>query len=328
MGWEGPIDAGAGPSDSGKARVWAPPGSAAEVAPVHEPAPVAAPDAAPRGPIVPMPRAPMTVADIIDGSFLLLKARPRTVLLVAAAFSVPFQVLAAWLQRDLLPAMGEGTSDPSTMFVSDGSESSIPFAQLFLILLIGTLPLPFVGAVLARLAAGWYAGRDLTTAEAMREGLLPRKWLWLLLAWVPVHLAEGVAMIALVVPALFVMVFFQCVAPVIALEDVGPGMAVTRSARLVTRRYGWALLVGVLSIVLGYALEQALGFLPSLLIPLAPSSIQWILLAVVDSVVAIFVIPVVTSISLLLYFDLRIRTEGLDLELRAAEVFEPTAAGG
>jgi hypothetical protein len=267
----------------------------------------------------------MTVAEIIDGSFLLLKARPRTVLFVAAVFSVPIQILGAWLQRDLLPSMAEG-SDPSAMFVADSSETSVPFAALFLILLIGTLPLPFVGAVLASRAAGWYSGRDLTTGEAMREGLGGRKWLWLLAAWVPVHVAEGIAVAACFLPAVFVMVFFQCVAPVIALEGAGPGTAVARSARLVTRRYGWALLVGFLSVVLGYALEQSLGYLPSFLVLLAPSSIQWVLVAVVNSLVSIFVLPVVTSISILLYFDLRIRTEGLDLELRAAEVFEPVPA--
>ena len=44
----------------------------------------------------------MTVADILDGGFAIVKARPRRILGLTAAFVVPTQLAVALLQRDAL----------------------------------------------------------------------------------------------------------------------------------------------------------------------------------------------------------------------------------
>src|SRR5437762_4971579 len=48
----------------------------------------------------PLPLHPMTLSDVLDGAFKLLKANARTVLTVTAVFVVPIQLIAAYLQRD------------------------------------------------------------------------------------------------------------------------------------------------------------------------------------------------------------------------------------
>ncbi len=41
----------------------------------------------------------MTMPDLLDGSFAVIKARPRTVFTIAAAVLIPFHLMAAFLQR-------------------------------------------------------------------------------------------------------------------------------------------------------------------------------------------------------------------------------------
>ena len=54
----------------------------------------------------PLPLHPMTLSDILDGAFNLFKAEARTIVLVTAAFIVPVQIVAAFLQRDYLGGTG------------------------------------------------------------------------------------------------------------------------------------------------------------------------------------------------------------------------------
>ena len=51
----------------------------------------------------------------------------------------------------------------------------------------------------------------------------------------------------------------------------------------------------------------------------------WPLLAVGSIIAQIVVLPFVASATVLLYFDLRVRTEGLDLEMTAIDVFDRAA---
>ena len=63
----------------------------------------------------PLPLHPMTVGDILDGAFKLLKANVRTIVLVSAVFLIPVNLVAAFFQRDLLGGYGlvQLANDPS-----------------------------------------------------------------------------------------------------------------------------------------------------------------------------------------------------------------------
>src|SRR3954465_14902015 len=47
----------------------------------------------------PLPLHPMTVSDVLDGAFKLLKANLRTIMIVTAVFIVPLQLISAFVQR-------------------------------------------------------------------------------------------------------------------------------------------------------------------------------------------------------------------------------------
>jgi hypothetical protein len=112
---------------------------------------------------------------------------------------------------------------------------------------------------------------------------------------------------------------------VIGAERVGPIAGMRRSARLVTRRFwnvlGAALLGYLVELLFGFAIEALPTFVSFFI---GTEGVAWVFPAVVGIVSQLITLPVVAAITVLIYLDLRVRTEGLDLELRATEAF-PTA---
>jgi len=111
-------------------------------------------------------------------------------------------------------------------------------------------------------------------------------------------------------------------APVIALEKKRAGAAFSRAWALVRRRFWWVFGYGMIVWILSWCVLVG----PSLLT-------QTLFLGVIDSVgltaatiiqqlinflIRILVIPVPLACYVLLYFDLRIRTEGFDIALLTA----------
>ncbi|MEO7428046.1 MAG: hypothetical protein ABIY48_01565 [Acidimicrobiales bacterium] len=264
----------------------------------------------------------MTVSDVLDGAFAILKASPGTILAFTAVFAIPVQVLGAWLQRDLLGGASlldmMQQSDSSLTGVDSGGMSTT-WAQL--VLLFGpALALVFVASGIVRLVGAWHVGRDLTLGELLR-GSLPMAWP-LLGSWLLVHLAEGVGMLLCGFPGLAVMTWFLVTAPVIGAERLGPIQAMRRSARLVGRRFwpvmGLTLLSSIVAMLFGYAL----GLVPTTLsLLLGTDGYGWLLTAASGILTSLITMPIVGAITVLIYLDLRVRTEGLDLELDAVAAF-------
>jgi hypothetical protein len=95
-----------------------------------------------------------------------------------------------------------------------------------------------------------------------------------------------------------------------------------RSARLTARRFWPVMGLSLLSGLVAYLFSQALGLLPTVLtLFLGTDGVGWVLLAASGIFTSLITMPVVAAATVLIYLDLRVRTEGLDLELQAAEVF-------
>jgi hypothetical protein len=263
----------------------------------------------------------MTVSDVLDGAFAILKAAPATIIGFTAVFAVPVQLVGAWLQRDLLG--GESLLDvvegDSSLTGVEQSGTGSGWAQV--VLLFGpSLALVFVAAGIVRLVGAWHVGRDIPLGRLLRD-MVPLAWP-LLASWVLVHLAEGLGLLACGLPALAVMTWFLVTAPVVGAERLGPVKAMRRSARLVARRFWPVLGLIILSSIVMTLFGYAIGLVPtavSLLV--GTDGLGWVLTAASGILTSLITMPVVAATTVLIYLDLRVRTEGLDLELDATEVF-------
>ena len=301
---------------------WAVPGTPAEDPGVLAAvvAPVVPSDGPPRRdepPAVPVPLRAMSTSDRLDGSFRILKLAPGTVLSLAAAVVLPVQALAAALAADAGGREGwEVVLGPGPLtLLADDAPSPGPAIVL---LAVQSLGLSFVAAGIATLLSAWYLGRTATTTEVLAASA--RRLPSLAAAWLLVHLAELAFGLFLVLPAILPMLWFAVVAPVIAVEGAGPFAALKRSFRLTRRsldRVGGTVLAAAAVDVL---LRVLLG-----LVVVAGGADELpageVLAGVVGIAIQLLTVPFVAGVAALLYVDLRVRGEGIDIELAVVERF-------
>jgi hypothetical protein len=118
--------------------------------------------------------------------------------------------------------------------------------------------------------------------------------------------------------------------PVLFIEKVGLVEAMGRSWRLVQGRWWRTFLILILIFVLWYVVRLALGavlFLANTLLTIVISPILTLaIISSVGEVVYALATPVVQIALVLIYFDLRVRQEGLDLFQLAQHVVAPQPA--
>jgi hypothetical protein len=268
---------------------------------------------------------PMTVADVLDGGFAVVKARPRRIFGLAAALIVPTHLGLVALQQSLLGDANvdvfEFLGDPT---VANEETSGADLANQYLYLgvnaVVTGLVLVFLAAAIAHLVGQWVMGRDAPAGEMM--GVAARRWWPLVGSFFVVKVAELGGLLGCYVGVIFVMPLFVAVAPVVGVEGGGPWEVVRRSARLVKARYfpvmGVALLMGLVATLL----STALSTLPQALSWWLGGDAAWLLVGLGTIASTIVVMPFVAAATVLLYLDLRVRTEGLDLEMAAADLLD------
>jgi hypothetical protein len=233
-------------------------------------------------------------------------------LTIAAVFVVPVQLLAAWLNRDIAGEQSVGELlDPGGLSIvtSTAAPEAVWFSAI-----TGSIALVLVCGAVTRVLAAWYVGDDVDTAGALRS--VGRRWWPLVASWFLVHVAEAIGAVLVVVPGVMAMVLFLVTAPVVAAEGVGPVRAVRRSWSLVRPRFGptfgCALLIAIVDGVLQVGLT-------SIGLVFVGVDWAWVPRAVLESAAAVVTTPFVAAATALVYIDLRVRVEGLDIELGARE---------
>lgn len=286
--------------------------------PAAEPAPppTGAEPAAPPDPL-PVPLRPMTTGDAIDGAFALLHARPKLVIGIAALFVLPWHVLNAFLQRDVLGGNGLGAfiDDPAA-FQGGATTGTADLGWSLVAAVAASIALSFVTGAYARVLAAWYAGGSITWQQAVLASLR-RAWP-LVAAWVVVHLAELPGVIAFGFGQYLIAALFLVVAPAIVVEDLGPIAGLRRAWRIGTRRWWPAVLLVFGSGLVANLLAQALNAIPSTLALIVGLDLGWIILAVGGTFATLVTTAGVAGATALYYLDARVRLEGLDLELGIA----------
>jgi len=260
------------------------------------------------------------VGEILDGAFKLYRANFKPIALVALAFTGPLSVVAAVASRSVNGGYGflELLGDPSLAGEagSFGGAGQV-VAQLASALLL-QITSTLIAGVAAKAVACTYLGTQLTAGQALRAAA--PSFLALLGARMLVWLTELVGLFGCCVGAIAVMALWVVTAPAIVVEGLGPVQGMRRSLRLCSARYWPVLGVALLSGVITYMLGSVVSGVPSVLASLIGYRWGFPLLAVGSTASAVLVAPMTAIVATLVYFDLRIRQEGFDLQIMAREV--------
>ncbi len=262
----------------------------------------------------------MGLGEILDGAFKLYRANFKPIALVALAFTGPLSVIAAVAARGTNGGNGLISifSDPSLAGSAGtfGSTSQL-VAQGVSSLLLG-ISGTMVAGVVAKAVTTTYLGSQLTAGQAVRAAA--RFFPALLAAKLLVVLTEAVGLLGCFVGAFAVMALWVVTAPAIVVEGLGPIQGMRRSLRLCSARYWPVLGIAMLSGLITSMLGSVVSGVPTAAAGLIGYRWGFPLLAVGSTASAVLVQPLTAIVATLLYFDLRIRQEGFDLQVMARGV--------
>jgi hypothetical protein len=272
---------------------------------------------------VPLRLRPLEIGDVLDETFRLYRRHFLLLAGIAAMFSVPLAALAGFgffaFFNDVASQATNGTPPDLASFVP--SLTGLAVGGLFNLAI-----LPFLYGSVCFAVCQSAIGRPVSLGGALR-GAFKRYW--------PI---EGyLVLIGLMALAfclfplwIWILVGWVAVLPVMFIENVGLVPAMRRSWRLVQGRW-WRtflilLLVSVLNYVVSLAL-QAFLYLGQVLMSIFLS--PYLSLAIYEAgaiLVGALIVPILQIAIVLVYLDLRVRKEGLDLFQLAQRVTALPAA--
>jgi hypothetical protein len=277
---------------------------------------------------------PLGVGEILDVAINICLRHAGTLLRLTLGIIIPVQVLSTLISlsvsaddEDDAGLPGSGTLDPSS---GDGTIDNDVWIELAGFGLIGLLALfagVFATAACFRAISEAYLGRSPDWRESYRFAV-PRI---LSLLWVIILTALGVALgfVLLIVPGLLLYVWWSVAAPVLLAEGVRGRRALGRSRQLVRGRWWPVFGVIVVGVILAGVITAGLAAVSNLLVSGESDSAGRIVAdGVAGLVSSAITTPLTAAFTVVLYFDLRVRKEGFDLELLADHLAGRAAVPG
>jgi hypothetical protein len=247
---------------------------------------------------------PMTVGMILDATFRLYLQNVGLILGIATLAHVPYFLFLVGFNALLFDAM-------TSQFLFEATASSVTAvfvgAVLMVCLYLWSYALSQGGITYA--ISERYLQRPITVFNALQ--VVWRRCGTLLWATFIVGFIVGFGFLLLIIPGILWALSYTLVVPVVLLETHDAARSRQRSWSLVEGYRGKAFVVlltfGVLWVLIALGLQSALIFLLG--------GTAGILGKVVGELVSLLLMPFVLIADVLLYYDLRMRKEGFDLEM-------------
>ncbi len=277
---------------------------------------------------------PLTIGETLDASFKLFTANLRKLLPLSAVVLIPIGILQLVLNARMgtdfsfLEAALTEPADPTVVFAPLGRLVALGIVT-GLLSLLGTL---LVQAAAIRLYADLYQGRETSWQDSLTFGI--SRFGPVLAASVLSALGIGVGLLFYLIPGMWLYVSWWVVVPALLVERLGPAQALGRSFDLVKRRFWPTAGVAALAFLIVYVVQQIVGTLVSIAV-LPSVALQTVpdfgpalaVTSAAQTIVNLFTVPFLAAAVTVAYFDLRVRLEGYDLELMAAELDEADRSG-
>lgn len=262
---------------------------------------------------------PLGVGEILDVSIKLYLKNAAPLLKIVAVVVIPVSVLTLLISLSSVPE-GTRVSDGQLELPTTASSTQWLVAVGLGQALATLATLLATGAAFKAVAEAYLGGRP-SAATSLRFA----SGRFLSLIWVTVLslLAVMVGILLLIIPGIYLSVALAVVVPALFVEDVKGIAALRRSRHLVKGRW-WptlgALLLGwlVIPMVIGIVVELVFRIV---LVTQAESVTALMMISGASGTIAeILATPVSVAVLTVMYFDLRVRKEGFDLQLLAEQI--------
>jgi hypothetical protein len=258
---------------------------------------------------------PLSIGEVLDAGFRLLRARFGTLVACVLVPMVPLSIIATILEASTNEAAFDVNASTTT-----SSDGSVIAGALISGLLQGAAAALAVAACF-RVISSAYLGEEATAGPSLRYGL--SRLLALMVAYIVLSIALAISYVLFIIPGIFLSVKWSVTFAAIVSERAGPFSAIGRSWELTRghwwRTFGTLLVLGLLSLVLYLAIVAGLG--GAIATNGDMSEVTYAVLTLVLTIVLFAILyPLIAAIISVMYYDLRVRNEGFDLQLLAQGV--------
>ena len=266
---------------------------------------------------------PLAVGEMIDAAIRLFRNNFVTLIKISAAVLGPLGLLqiiatvavgpvdfAAFLDVGATPTPEEFFDQMGPVYLVLGVTS----------IFIGLGSVLVQGASITALAQV-YQGIEPDWRSSLRAGL--RRLLPLTVSTVIVYIVAGIGLVFCLAPGVFLWTMWSVSPAALVTEQKGPVSALSRSWELVRGRFWPTLGAVVLGYLLYYVASQIISTVTGVITvagAMATESFSFIPSVIGTVLVSILSAPFLAAIVTIVYFDLRVRKEGYDLELMAADL--------
>ena len=275
---------------------------------------------------VPLRLRPLEVGDLLDETFRLYRRH----FLLFAGISLILAIPSAALYGLGIGVLTVGATETSGQ--PDTGAVTAFIAGIAVALLFNLVFLPFANSAITYAACESAAGRPVTAGGVFMG--VTRRYFPLLGYWLLFNgVTAGIAVALCVAPfILWVWVYVMWIAatPAMFVENIGLGGAIARSRYLIQGRWWRTFLILALMAVVTYFARVGLEAFLNLISSLLEIVINPFLIAAIAQGAAVLVSALVTPVTqiliVLIYFDLRVRREALDLFQVAYQLSAPPAS--
>ncbi len=274
-----------------------------------------------------IPLRPLNLSEILDGSFRTIRRNPRTTLGFSAVIALLQAVIVTVFELAIYHwADGRTVTDANgTQTVSTATSANLIVAA-FSLLVVGSILGAVLTGTLTLVVTEDVLGNPVSLA-AVWARVRPRLWRLVVLS-VVVGFVEILGLALFVAPGVWLWGIWAVAVPALMVEQTSIRGALGRSRTLVRRSFWRVWGIRALGILLVTAISSIITIPFTILAGLISGAALfatggtghpalYLVIAAVGTVVATtFTAPVKAGIDALLYVDLRMRREGLDIVLQ------------
>ncbi len=271
---------------------------------------------------------PRAVMEMLDATFRIYRENFIAYITIAASVIIPVTIVT------IIQNAAFNTFDSRTFSRTQGADGIAQACFLAIIgIVLSVIQVTVINGVFTKMASERHFGRILGASEAWSEaaprlGSLAGTYI---LFYIVVALAfvatSFIGALCFPLFALFGVIAYIAItsgtllAPVVVLEKIGGGAAFTRAHMIAKTRFWQLIGLGLLAFLLTFVISLAFSALLLPILVSTPSGILstegQIMNGVITAIINILTAPIFPIAATLLYYDARVRGEGLDLSLQA-----------
>jgi hypothetical protein len=237
---------------------------------------------------------PRSATELVDAAFQIFRRDAVPFMTASAVFYVPYLVVRLMLGADAVVA----------------NPAAVQWGPLLIGAFLGLIAYGAAAGATILLAREAYFDRPMNLGGAL--GGVASRLAPLLIAGILSSILTGIGALFFLIPGIYLLARFSVIQPVVMIEDADVGQAFSRTSTL-TQGQKWHVLgtIGLL-FVIAMAVSLGIGFTVGMIH-------SQVVAFAASTIVAILVYPFGGIILTLLYYDLRIRKEGFDIEYLAGQ---------